>query len=185
MYLHRARRPLVSAVQRNTRFIRAGLIRKRLSGMRRTLILLTLVLFLIGIQPAWAHANLLRSDPSANATLSSAPQTITLWFTEPVEANFSSLSLLDRQGNTLRTQPSAVDPGDPKQMSLNPGPLPDGIYTVSWRAISAADGHSTRGSFAFAVGSGTELAALAAPDTETIPPLSVPVRWFDLVALAL
>ena len=39
--------------------------------MRRTLSLLTLVLGLIIIPPVWAHANLLRSDPPANAALSS------------------------------------------------------------------------------------------------------------------
>ena len=102
-----------------------------------------------------------------------------------VEPDFSRITLLDAKGNGVSTPSSAVDPGDAKHMTLAPGALADGVYTVSWRAISAADGHATSGSFAFAVGQVTGLAALAAPDTETIPPFSAPVRWFDLLALAL
>ena len=38
--------------------------------------------------------------------------------------------------------------------------LPDGIYTVSWKALSATDGHVTLGSFPFAVGN-VDAAAIA------------------------
>ncbi|MEO8394110.1 MAG: copper resistance CopC family protein, partial [Chloroflexota bacterium] len=152
--------------------------------MRRLLLLLFLSV-LIGVSPVWAHANLLRSDPTPSATLDSAPQTISLWFTEAVEPNFSRILLLDASGSTVSTPSIAVDPGDLKHLTLTPGSLPDGVYTVSWRAISAADGHATNGSFAFAVGQVTGLAAFAVPDTETIPTFSAPVRWFDILALAL
>src|SRR3954462_8656488 len=135
----------------------------------RRLILLVFLCLLVGVSPIWAHANLLRSDPTPSATLDSAPQTISLWFTEALEPNFSAITLLDGKGNPVSTPPSAVDPVDAKHMTLTPGALPDGVYTVSWRSISAADGHATSGSFAFAVGQVTGLAALAAPDTETIP----------------
>lgn len=153
--------------------------------MRRALILLLFLFFAVVVSPVGAHANLLRSDPTPSATLDSAPQTISLWFTEAVEPDFSTITLLDVKGNTVSTPPSAVDPADSKHMTLAPAALPDGVYTVSWRAISADDGHATSGSFAFAVGQATGIAALAAPDTETIPPLSAPVRWLDLLALAL
>ncbi len=153
--------------------------------MRRAVLLTVIMTLLVSVRSASAHANLLRSDPPASAVLGSAPGTITLWFTEPVEPQFSSITLLDASGSTVSTPPSAVDPGDPKQMTLSPGALPDGVYTVSWRAISAADGHPTRGSFAFAVGAVAGALALAAPDTESIPLLSAPVRWLDLLSLAL
>ncbi|MBI1256150.1 MAG: hypothetical protein GC204_01645 [Chloroflexi bacterium] len=153
--------------------------------MRRWLIPLLFLSLLIGVSPIWAHANLLRSDPTPNTALDSAPQTISLWFSEAVEPDFSRITLLDSKGNAVNTPSSLVDPNDAKHMTLAPGALADGVYTVSWRAISAADGHATSGSFAFAVGQVTGLAALAAPDNETIPPFSAPVRWFDLLALAL
>lgn len=153
--------------------------------MRRFVFPLLFLLLIVGVAPVFAHANLLRSDPPASATLDRAPAVISLWFSEPVEPDFSSINLLDGKGSAVKTPASAIDPADQKHMMLAPGSLPDGVYTVSWRAISAADGHATNGSFAFAVGSVTGLAALAAPDTETIPPLSAPVRWFDILALTL
>ena len=155
--------------------------------MRRSFLFLIPILFvvLVGVEPAFAHANLLRSDPPASSALNSAPQTINLWFSEPVEPDFSAINLLDGKGNPVKTPHSTVDPSDQKHMLLAPGSLPDGVYTVSWRAISAADGHATNGSFAFAIGAVTGLAALAAPDTETIPPLAAVVRWFDILALSL
>ncbi|HVU12425.1 MAG TPA: copper resistance protein CopC [Phototrophicaceae bacterium] len=153
--------------------------------MRRVIWLSLLLLLIVAAAPVLAHANLLRSDPPASATLASAPAVISLWMSEPVEPNFSSIQLLDSKGSPIKTPASTVDPADQKHMLLAPGSLPDGVYTVSWRAISAADGHPTNGSFAFAVGSVTGLAALAAPDTETIPAFSAPVRWFDILALTL
>ncbi len=153
--------------------------------MRRALLLFILLMLLAGVEPASAHANLLRSDPPANAVLASAPQTISLWFTESLEPDFSHATLLDNHGDTVSTPPSSVDPNDSKHLTLAPGKLADGVYTVSWRAVSATDGHATSGSFAFAVGAVLGEAALAAPDTETIPPLSAPVRWLDLLSLTM
>lgn len=158
--------------------------------MRRLLLSVLAVLLaalLIGLPPAWAHANLLRSEPAAGVALAAAPATIGLWFTEPLESAFSGVRLLDSAGNVVTEPLAAVDPADNSHLTLTlaPGALPDGLYTVDWRVVSAADGHSTQGSYAFAVGAVTGLAALAAPDTETIPTLSAPVRWFDLLALAL
>jgi len=122
----------------------------------RRLILLVFLCLLVGVSPIWAHANLLRSDPAPSATLDSAPQAISLWFTEALEPDFSRILLLDGKGGTVITPASVVDPADAKHMTLMPGSLPDGVYTVSWRSISAADGHSTSGSYAFAVGQVTD-----------------------------
>ncbi|MFN8452369.1 MAG: copper resistance protein CopC [Anaerolineae bacterium] len=76
-------------------------------------------------------------------------------------------------------------PRRPEADVVAPGDLPDGVYTVSWRAISAADGHSTRGSYAFSVGAVSLALAQAAPDTETILLPSAPVRWLNLLSMAL
>lgn len=153
--------------------------------MRRTLIGLGFLLALMTASPVLAHANLVRSDPPASTVLATAPEAITLWFTEPLEPDFSSIILLDADGSRVEMPPSVVAADDPKQMSLVLGALPDGLYTVSWRVISAADGHSTRGSFAFAIGAANAAFGSAAPDTETIPPLSAPVRWLNLLSLSL
>jgi copper transport protein len=121
---------------------------------RKTLILLTLILIalLAWAAPANAHANLTRSDPPANAALDTSPAEIRLWFTEPLEPDFSRVTLRDQTGAVIETPPAQTDADDPHQLALMPGALPDGLYTVAWRVVSAADGHATEGSFAFGVG---------------------------------
>jgi copper transport protein len=66
--------------------------------------------------------------------------------------------------------------------------LTPGTYIVDWRVISAADGHLTRGAFAFGIGEA------AAPSTSTgVPSTGVPgppwrdvtVRWLGLVGIFL
>ena len=48
--------------------------------------------------------------------------------------------------------PAQLDPADGTHLSVALKPLPNGVYTVSWRVLSAADGHVTTGAFPFAVG---------------------------------
>jgi copper transport protein len=116
--------------------------------------------------PASAHALLVRSTPEANAELSQAPQQVDLYFSEGLEAAFSSANVLNTDGKRVDNNDAAVDPSDATHMSLTLKPLPDGVYTVSWKAISTSDGHLTNGTFPFAVGSGNA-AALAAAASST------------------
>lgn len=94
-----------------------------------------------------AHALLVRSIPEANAELTAAPPTIELWFSEPLEAGFSQVRLLDSQGQEIPTGAVNFDPSDPMHMTLPLGPLEPGIYTVAWQTLSRADGHEWYGSF--------------------------------------
>ena len=48
--------------------------------------------------PVAAHAFLESSDPAANAVLPTAPQSITLTFTEPLETSYSRAELFDETG---------------------------------------------------------------------------------------
>src|SRR5690348_3373832 len=76
---------------------------------------------------ASAHAIPVKSDPPPNAILDKAPQTITIWFNEPLEPDFSNIRLRDKDGNLIDTPAtSAVSANDPTQMTLAPGNLPDG-----------------------------------------------------------
>ena len=56
-----------------------------------------------------------------------------------------------------------------------PHDLGDGVYTVSWRVVSTADGHLTAGAFAFGVGvtEGEVAAVPEAPSTPSPSPLAV------------
>lgn len=155
--------------------------------MRRTFFLVFLILSVItSVRPVWAHANLMSSEPAANATLDQSPEVIRLSFTEPLEPQFSGITLRDAEGSIVSTPPSEIDPEDPQAMLLVPGDLPDGLYTVSWRSLSAADGHQAAGSFVFVVGTGTLLAGAAdLAAGEAIPLLGAALRFFDLISLSL
>ncbi len=154
---------------------------KRLRGMVLVGVMLAA---LWGVGRVFAHANLLRAQPGPNAVLKFSPPEIRLWFSEPLEAQFSKINLRDADGNILNTPPSFVDPTDPMQMVLVPGELPEGLYTVVWRALSAADGHPSLGSYPIVIGDAA-LAGAITGSTDAIPVDGALIRFANLASLAL
>jgi len=100
---------------------------------------------------AEAHAGYVRSNPAADARLVRPPSEVRVAFSEPPEPRGSLLEVFDAQGRKVDrgdTAPSDETNG----LIVSLGEIGDGGYTVAWTALSAVDGHTTRGSFAFAVG---------------------------------
>jgi copper transport protein len=142
----------------------------------RRLLLLGLAAGLIAlvgvVLPASAHALLVRSIPEANASLPTAPAQVEIFFSESVEPSFSTISVLDSNGSAVDNGDVRLDPADDTHLTVSLRSLPDGVYTVTWRALSLSDGHVTTGSFPFAVGDVDE-AALAAAQSSQSASLSV------------
>lgn len=154
---------------------------------RRILIILSVAVVAALLGPAqrvFAHANLIEAHPPANAVLGEAPPEISLIFTEPLEARFSRIILRGADGAIIETPPSRIDPADPHRMILAPGELPEGLYTVVWRALSAADGHATEGSYPIAIGAALSRGAVVNA-VESVPLEGVVVRTLNFVSLAL
>lgn len=152
---------------------------------RRWFIIFILIIIAIPALPVQAHANLQRSEPSANARLDAAPQEIRLFFTESLEPQFSTVELRDTQGETLDLPQAQLDPNDDKQLILIPGDLEDGLYTVVWHVVSTTDGHFTQGSFPIIIGSGNFGGASATSvEDEGIPFMSGAIRWYNLFSMA-
>ena len=130
-----------------------GLIRSSTALGALTLLLAALIV-LIALLPGGveAHANYVESDPPANSTLQTAPQSVTIRFTEPLEPTLSSIQVLDSQGRRVDNDDSAVHDAHPTTMTVTLERLGDGAYTVAWKNVSTVDGHPARGSFAFSVG---------------------------------
>ena len=99
-----------------------------------------------------AHANYVESDPPANSTIETAPERVTIRFTEPLEPTLSSIRVLNSQGDRVDDDDPIVSSIEPHTMSVAIQPIPNGSYTVIWKNVSTVDGHSARGSFAFSVG---------------------------------
>ncbi len=149
---------------------------------------LSVALSLVLAAPVFAHALLVRSVPEANATLDRAPAQIELFFTETLEPSFSSIRVLNSGGAQVDNGDSKLDPADPTHLTVSLRSLPDGVYTVAWKALSAVDGHVTTGSFPFAVGN-VDAAALQAAQARKQIKLSIGeiiAKWLTYVsALAL
>ena len=109
---------------------------------------------------AWAHPFIDATDP---ASLSSAPvgtESVTVWYSEGVELDFSSLEVLDSAGERVDNGDTAYHEGDSSLRVTTP-PLEEGVYTVSSKVLSRVDGHLVGSAFIFAVGDATIDAAAA------------------------
>ncbi len=137
--------------------------------------------------PALAHGELLRSVPEANAVLNRPPAQIELYFSEALEASFSSIKVFDSTGAQVDTGDSRLDPTDPTRLRVSLRSLPDGVYTVSWQVLSAVDGHVTAGAFPFAIGD-VDASALAAAEqasrTVKLLPGEIVARWLTYLSIA-
>ncbi|MBI5671035.1 MAG: copper resistance protein CopC [Chloroflexi bacterium] len=120
--------------------------------MRRIGFMIVFLAIMIGTGPALAHADLLRADPPPDAMLESAPAEIRLVFSEPLNADLSRVTLRAAGGVPVETPPAEADPNDKTVIIVRPGDLPDGLYTVSWEAVSSSNGHLTKGSYTFTIG---------------------------------
>lgn len=119
----------------------------------RTLLILALALCGLGLgaQAADAHAWYLRSTPAADARLQRAPVEIRVSFSEPPDPRGSEIQVLAADGRRVdRGAVRATD--EPNGLAVSVEPLPDGGYTVAWSVLSTVDGHTTKGSFVFAIG---------------------------------
>lgn len=139
---------------------------------------------------AEAHALAMSSDPADGASLDRPPSVISVSFSEVPDPKLSSVHVLNAFGEPLEKGAAEAMPGDTLTLRVQVGPLPNGVYTVNWRTVSAVDGHVAGGALAFGVGvSADEIvptsAGTPAPSTPPPSPLGVAGRWTLYVGLAL
>jgi copper transport protein len=123
---------------------------------------------------AGAHAVPVTMDPAPNARLVEPPREVVIRFSERVEARASTLEILDARGQRADRGDAVVDPADPWRYRVGLPSLATGAYTVSWRVLSADDGHVTHGAHVFTVG------GAAAPGAASGPTLSTGTGWRPL-----
>jgi copper transport protein len=110
---------------------------------------------------ALAHASLIRSDPPANTRLERSPESVSVWFDEPIEPGYTFLSVYDRAGQRVDRLDARFAGGREPSITLSVPELPAGSYVVVWRVISLDDGHAVGGAFAFGVNAPPDPAAAA------------------------
>src|SRR5262245_25538552 len=135
---------------------------------------------------ASAHARLVSSDPARGATLGSAASEIRLTFTDAPDIRLTSIKVRDSGGANQTNGPVTAVAGDLKSVSVPLAELPDGGYTVTWRAVSAVDGHISAGSFVFGVGVPPPTAGPSEPEPPAnlsgTPP-AIGARWLLYLGL--
>ena len=140
-------------------------------------------------RPVAAHAFLESSDPIANAVLPTAPQSITLTFTEPLETSYSGAELFDETGAMVPGATASIGP-EPRSMTVEiPPGLGNGTHSLLWRTLSTVDGHTAQGYLPFTIGTDADVRIVAPPAVETtagaLPEWALSVaRWLALLGMA-
>ncbi|HTS15492.1 MAG TPA: copper resistance protein CopC, partial [Candidatus Sulfotelmatobacter sp.] len=133
--------------------------------------------------PALAHAVFVSATPAPGDLLRTAPSSVRIVFSEPLNPGLSGITILDSAGTAVSAPGGGVDPADGRAYEVRLPALTPDRYTVAWHTVSLVDGHTRTGSYPFTVlepdGSLPALAAGAAP-----PPSQPPTIPDALLALA-
>lgn len=105
---------------------------------------------------AWAHAELLSSNPEPGAVLDDSPERITLTFNEPVEISLGAIRLFDGRGNAIDVGAAHHAEGDDNAVEVALPELANGSYVVDWRVVST-DSHPLHAAYTFQVGPDSDL----------------------------
>jgi methionine-rich copper-binding protein CopC len=100
---------------------------------------------------AFAHAHLDHASPAVGSTVAQPPTEVSLWFTEALEAKFSTIEVRDAQGRPVQAGPATLARDNTAQLRVPLKALSPGTYKVIWRVLSI-DTHRTQGDFTFRVG---------------------------------
>lgn len=158
--------------------------RRRVSAhlARPTAILAGVLLALSIAGPAAAHADLVTSSPEDGAVLGTPPTTITLTFSEGLDAGKSSFKLLGAGifaiGGTGKAAEDGADVMTLGALVQDGRPLGPGVYQVQWTSV-AGDGDVLRGTITFTVAEPTPAPAtptLASTEPSAMAPSAVPTK---------
>ena len=137
---------------------------------------------------AEAHALLVRSDPPENAQLREPPTQITLYFSEPLEQEYSRVTVVNQDGENVDER-FEFPAEDDAAMRVFLTTVEPGFLSVEWATVSKVDGHRISGSFPLTIlnedGSlpaGQPPAATSSTSGDEPDPLRVVDRWVLLIA---
>src|SRR3989338_9699447 len=118
--------------------------------MRKFLIILLLILSM-SIPYAAAHPFTMVTSPNSSANAVEGLTQVTVYFSEPIDVNFSSLKVFDNNGDQIDNKDTKYFE-DEKSLVVTTSPLESGVYTVTSSVLSKVDGHLVPSAFNFGVG---------------------------------
>ncbi len=154
--------------------------------MRRRLIGLAVVLAVAGglLLPVAASAHALPQSgvPAEGTAVQQAPKDVVITFGEDPDPQLSSITVVDGSGRNVDAGPTVTVPDRPLELQVPLKPIGKGVYTVTWRTVSAVDGHLATGSYAFGVD--VSPGSVAAPPPVAAAGPSVPAVLARLLLFA-
>ena len=137
---------------------------------------------LVLVPAAGAHARLITTEPANDAVLEQSPRFVLLRFDEQVETAFGAIRVYDPRARRVETGKVEQPSGKEARIELAPR-LARGTYTATWRVVSV-DGHPISGAFVFHVGApSANPAGIAAQVGDGGTPRSVTVVFSIVRAL--
>ena len=124
-----------------------------------------------------AHADYDDAVPAAGAIVSQAPQQVQVWFTQELfrREGQNSLEVYGPDDQRVDQDDAAIDDDNRKLMTVSlQSDLPNGVYTVRWRTLSADDGDDAEGEFQFTIQTDEPEATPAATSTAAPTATAVP-----------
>jgi len=118
--------------------------------MQKILIALLIISF-ISIPFVYAHPFTEKTIPSLISNSPAGTTEVIVFFSEPVDINFSEIKVLDNNGNQIDNKDTSYYESELSLIVTTP-PLEDGVYTGSTKVLSKVDGHLVPSAFQFAVG---------------------------------
>ncbi|NOJ27767.1 MAG: hypothetical protein DA330_07140 [Nitrososphaera sp.] len=106
-----------------------------------------------GVTAASAHPITIDSSPKPFASLPASPSEVIVSFSEPIELSYSKIAVLGQDGSRFDMNDAHNAGGDTSTIAATLQPnLPEGVYTVTTRVLSAVDGHVVDNAFTFGIG---------------------------------
>ena len=101
-----------------------------------------------------AHADYDDTVPAVGEVVSQAPQQVQVWFTQELfrREGQNTLEVYGPDDQRVDLDDAAIDDDNRKLMTVSlQSDLPNGVYTVRWRTLSADDGDTAEGEFQFTI----------------------------------
>jgi copper resistance protein C len=122
----------------------------RSMGPRRSSTALMIGLLLMATS-ALGHSFPDHSEPRVGWTVNKPPAQVRIWFDVPIEPFFSTIKVVDTNGQQVDKRDGRVNPADRTVLEVSLPTLPPGKYRVFWNVISI-DTHRTEGDYPFTIG---------------------------------
>lgn len=122
----------------------------RLTIRLATPLMFIFIMCLIVPQTVSAHASLIQANPEQGSHLPKPPDKVVLTFNERLSGELYKLRVYNRNGKPVTDHQAKLSEKH-RKLSLKLPPLDDGIYTVTYKVISA-DGHPVGSTYTFSVG---------------------------------